>query len=474
MQLETYHGEDEKAVHGRDGPVHISRGSYQSKRLEDEFVAAAAKTGWPEVHDMQDLETVNAVGRAYRYISPDGKRQDAATCYLHPLLGDGKHPNLHVLVQTQVERVLFDGNRAVGVEYRPNPVFGGSGSGTKTIKARRLVIASCGACGTPPLLERSGVGAPEILKAAGVPLVAELPGVGSGYEDHHMMFYPYLNALTDSDTLDALVYGRMGSPEQLMASGHPMLGWNGQEVQGKARPTDAEAAALGDDFKSAWDREFRDRPDKPMVIFTAIAGFPGDPSLAPGGPGLAISVLSVYPFSRGHIHITGPKLDDPLDFETGIFADPGGLDVKKHQWAYKKQRAIMRRMPCYRGEVAACHPPFAPGSEAACIAFNDGPLPVDAPEIQYTAEDDAVLEAWLRGQVGTSWHSLGTCKMAPRDQGGVVDASLSVYGVEGLKIADLSIAPRNVGANTNNTALAIGERAADIFIEELASTLGNA
>ncbi|KAK4122315.1 GMC oxidoreductase [Parathielavia appendiculata] len=470
-KVETYHGKDGKGVHGNEGPIHVSRGSYHSKRLEDEFIASVAKVGWPEVEDVQDLEAVNAVGPAYRYISPDGKRQDAATCYLHPLLNDGKHPNLHVLVESQVTRILFDNNnhKAVGVEFRPNPAFGGDATELKTVRARKLVVASSGACGTPSLLERSGVGDPQVLQAAGIPLVASVPGVGNGYEDHHLLAYPYLNSLDATDTLDALVYGRMGSPEELIKAGHPMLGWNAQEVQGKVRPSDAEAAALGPQFKAAWDREFKDHPEKPMVVFTVIAGFSGDPSLATGGPGLAISTFTVYPFSRGHIHITGPRLDDPLDFETGFFADPGGLDAKQHVWAYKKQREIMRRMPCYRGEMAACHPPFAPGSRAACIRLEDGqpPLPVDVPDIEYTPEDDAVLEKWLRENVSTTWHSLGTCKMAPRERGGVVDASLGVYGVEGLKIADMSIVPRNVAANTNNTALAIGEKAADIFLREL-------
>jgi choline dehydrogenase-like flavoprotein len=156
---------------------------------------------------------------------------------------------------------------------------------------------------------------------------------------------------------------------------------------------------------------------------------------------------------------------DPLDFATGFFSDAGDIDIKKHVWAYKKQREIARRMDTYRGEIAAAHPPFPAGSGAAAIE-TDGPLE-DVTDIEYSAEDDAVLEKWLRENVGTTWHSLGTCKMAPFDQHGVVDANLSVYGVEGLKIADLSIPPSNVAANTNNTALAIGEKAADMFIREL-------
>lgn len=179
-----------------------------------------------------------------------------------------------------------------------------------------------------------------------------------------------------------------------------------------------------------------------------------------------MTAFTVYPFSRGHIHITGPNLEDPLDFEHGFFTDAGDIDLKKHIWSYKKQREVIRRMPSYRGEMAQCHPPFAPESMAAIVELS-GPLPADVSDIEYSADDDVVLEKWLRSNVGTTWHALGTCKMLPRDKNGVVDANLSVYGVEGLKIADLSIVPRNVAANTNNTALAVGEKAADIFIKEL-------
>lgn len=122
-------------------------------------------------------------------------------------------------------------------------------------------------------------------------------------------------------------------------------------------------------------------------------------------------------------------------------------------------------MQVYRGELAPGHPPFPAHSEAAAIAI-DSPL-MDVKDIKYTAEDDAIIEEWIREHVDTTWHSLGTCKMASWEAFGVVDASLGVYGVDGLKIADLSIPPSNVGANTNNTAMVIGERAADIFIKEL-------
>lgn len=274
-QLETYHGEDARGVHGRDGPIQVSRGTYNSQRIEDDFIAAAEHVGWSEVPDLSDLDSINAIWRAKRFISPSGKRQDVATTYLHPRLRDGKHPNLNVLVETQVSRILFDDSkRAAGVEFRPNPIFNSDNTEQppRSIKTRKLVIASSGACGTPPLLERSGVGGREILERVGVPVVADLPGVGNGYEDHHLLAYPYLNNLAPADTLDKVIYGPQGTDKELMKTNDKILGWNAQDIQGKVRPSETEVAALGPDFQAAWSREFKHNPDKPLALISAIAG----------------------------------------------------------------------------------------------------------------------------------------------------------------------------------------------------------
>lgn len=194
--------------------------------------------------------------------------------------------------------------------------------------------------------------------------------------------------------------------------------------------------------------------------------FPGLEEGLPKGQYIGLSTFSVYPFSRGHIHITGPSASDPTDFDAGFFSDPGDIDVKKHIWAYKKQREIIRRMTHYRGEYANWHPRFADDSPAACVSLSE-PLPSNVKDIKYRPEDDAAIEAFVREKIGTTWHSLGTCKMAPRAEGGVVDARLGVHGVEGLRLADLSVLPVNIGCNSNSMALALGEKAADLFLEEL-------
>jgi alcohol oxidase len=128
-------------------------------------------------------------------------------------------------------------------------------------------------------------------------------------------------------------------------------------------------------------------------------------------------------------------------------------------------REIARRLPYYDGELELGHPKFPSGSKASLSSGNLTNSKVE--DIEYNKEDDEAIENWIRDNLNTTWHSLGTCAMRPREKGGVVDHNLTVYGVRGLKVADLSIVPENVGANTNNTALAVGEKAAIIIGHEL-------
>jgi len=141
-------------------------------------------------------------------------------------------------------------------------------------------------------------------------------------------------------------------------------------------------------------------------------------------------------------------------------------DIAILRWAYKRTREILRRLPTYRGAVPIAHPQFPEGSKATTTG-ETSPVDVFAPKITYTADDDAAIDDYHRRAVVTTWHSLGTCAMKPRDRGGVINHSLNVYGVEGLKVADVSIPPSNVNANTYSTAVAIGEKAALVIAQEL-------
>ncbi|KAI2624525.1 GMC oxidoreductase [Xylaria nigripes] len=471
-KLETYHNSTDAAHHGFEGPMQISDGTYRVKRVEDAILKAAGVVGWSEIEDLQTLEHNNGFQRWKRYVTLEGKRADAAHMYLHPLLNDGKHPNLHVLVESQVSRVLFDeSKRACGVEYRTNPRFqpkDAPASQKHTVRARKLVILSSGACGTPGVLERSGIGAADVLEKASVPLISELPGVGHDYQDHQGIFMPFKTSLEPHETGDELLQGRL-SFEEAAKRNDPRLGWNYIDIAGKCRPTEEDVAALGPEFKAVWDRDYRDKPNRPIMLMAAISAafIPKGFKNLEHGQYMTWVNYTAYPYSRGHLHITGPELDDPLDFNAGYYGDANDIDMKKHLWAYKRAREIIRRLPMFRGEIASEHPAFATDSKAACTIVGDDYDISAVKNLEYSAEDDKAIEQFLRENVETTWHSLGTAKMAPREDLGVVDKDLNVYGVTGLKLADLSIAPKNVGANTCNTALLIGEKAADIFIREL-------
>lgn len=165
-----------------------------------------------------------------------------------------------------------------------------------------------------------------------------------------------------------------------------------------------------------------------MIIALYLAYYGDHSTLPEGAEYVSMANWTAYPLSRGHIHITGPKMNDPIDFvrtylirnlrvkcrfancpplqDTGWLKDPGDVDVKKHIWAYKLQREMWRRMPIFRGELKGNHPDFPEGSKAAVLEKADGPTAKGDERIEYTAEDDKALEQKIRETLSTTWHSL--------------------------------------------------------------------
>lgn len=243
-KMETYYGKGDPVHHGDRGPTNIGKGTYTCKRAEDQFVDAAAEMGYPEYKDLQNLDNNNGVERYLRYVGPNGRRQDTAHRYLHPKIQSGDYPNLHVLVEKQVVRILFDENKkATGVEYQTNPrylanpEFLSTGyTATRTAKAKKLVVSSAGANGTPLILERSGIGNPKILEKAGVKCIEDLPGVGHDYQDHHLSLWAYRTNLDPRECINGFADGRF-SIEQAIAENDMLLGTNAMDGQGKFRPT---------------------------------------------------------------------------------------------------------------------------------------------------------------------------------------------------------------------------------------------
>jgi alcohol oxidase len=188
-----------------------------------------------------------------------------------------------------------------------------------------------------------------------------------------------------------------------------------------------------------------------------------------------MGAASTYPYSRGSIHLASANPSDPPTFHANYISDPRGIDLKIQLWAYKLQRDLIRRCSFYRGELP---PPFHPAFPATSSAALELDLPLaerstaeeealGRKRLEYSAEDDKIVESFVRRNIGTVWHPACTCAMKPQAAGGVVDEKLDVYGVTGLKLVDLSIIPDIVSANTYSMAVVVGEKAANIIRGEL-------
>lgn len=271
---------------------------------------------------------------------------------------------------------------------------------------------------------------------------------------------------------------------ELFKTGKGGLATNFADAGSKLRPTEDEVTKMGPAFQRLWLDYFKNAPDKPVGFITLFAGFYGlKDTIDRDRRYFTTSCWLDYPASIGYVHITS---SDPLarpEFDPGFLSHPSDMAI--HIWMYKTSREIARRMPCYEGEVPSKHPHFKADSQAVCklnairktVKYGfpaSGDVvkivekePIQVADIIYSAEDDAAIEEFIRNNVTNVFHSAGTCAMKPRSDMGVVDRHLNVYGVKGLKVADLSILPKNVGANTFGTAVAVGEKAALIIGEEL-------
>lgn len=495
-RIENYQKPCNNDTHGFDGPIAISNGGWIAPIAQD-FLRASDAVGIPATDDLQDLKESHAAEIWAKWINKHtGRRSDAATGYIHPILAT--QTNLHLRCNAKASRVIFEGTKAVGVAFVVNR---NHGTPKETIvKARKMVVLTAGTLGTPQILERSGIGGKAVLDKAGVKCLVDLPGVGKQYQDHYTTFSVF-RARQSEPTIDDWLRGDKETHERLIAEYNLThsgpLASNGIDAGFKIRPTEQEVDEMGPAFRKAWDSYFKDKPDKPLMFGSIVNGFFGDHSLVPPGKYFSMFQYLEYPFSRGSIHIKSANPYDEPIFDSGFLNHEA--DVPPIRWSYKKCREIARRMDAYRGELTSCHPHFHPASPAACEdvdletareilgprALTNGihmgtwsrpskhePGKVKE-DIVYSKEDDEAIDNWVRDHVETTWHSLGTCAMKPRDQEGVLDPRLNVYGTQNLKVSDLSLCPDNLGTNTYSSALLCGEKGAELIAEELGLTIQN-
>ncbi|KAJ7060456.1 GMC oxidoreductase-domain-containing protein [Mycena amicta] len=474
QKAECYEVAPGKETHGYDGPLKVSYGGNPfavGKEILDvgPKLDKGHRTVGDEGNDFSSA-SVNVFYPMPKWISSDGRRSDVAHHYVY----NSGLENLTFLDGCLVSRVIIENNIATGVEYLfDQRVYEDAPQDRHIVHARKLVVVAAGAMGSPLILERSGIGAKAVLGKADIPIQVELPGVGENYQDHVFYRMPYI-ADPNTHTMDPLF---RGDPvawcvglEQWEKDGSGILATNGIDAVMKLRPTPAEVVELGPDFIDFWNKELADKPDKPLCCIGVYPGMliPVDPSLLPHPKYITVTSFLNYPASTGFLHITSSDPHAAPDFDPGFLSDPAGADIAALRWIYKKGREYARRLPAFRGAFERFHPRFAADSPAATAMVSEtSPVEIDAAPIVYSLEDDKAIDENIKQNVETTWHSMGTCAMKPREQGGVVDSRLNVYSVQRLKVADLSIAPSNLCANTYAVAIAIGEKAAVIISEEL-------
>ncbi|KAF8338384.1 GMC oxidoreductase-domain-containing protein [Amanita rubescens] len=449
--------------HGLNGPIKISYREGEPNVAEAFFDAVSKYDQKRQfTDDVNGLFSCDAYGRWPHYIDPiAGTRSCTAQHYIYNQIDENQ--NLVVLCERRVVRVLFESNKATGIEY-----IDGSTGQRSVAKASRLVVLSAGTFGSPTILQRSGIGNADLLKKHEIEMLTDLPGVGEHYIDHNSCFTPYMVS-DDADTMDIVFRGdeEMIQPfvQHWLETRKGLLTYTGTDAGIKMRPCLKDLEDFGEDFKSTWEKFYAPAPDKPLAILCPVAGMLEPSSEPPTKKYVTMVYFTTYPASSGFVNITsGGDAYSPVDFHPGFLDAP--TDNAILRWGYKQCREIARRMRIYRGEYSSRHPKFPTGSLAECGPAK-GPVDINAPNIVYSKEDDKAIDRFNREIILTSWHSMGTCAMKLREARGVVDSRLNVYGTRNLKVADCSIAPANVGANTYNTAIAIGEKAGVLIAEDL-------
>jgi choline dehydrogenase-like flavoprotein len=396
---------DGSPYHGHGGPIRVSH----IRRLNPmipAFLDAMQSLGFRRCEDFNGPDP-EGFGPRQGTIR-NGRRDSTAVAYLRP--ARARH-NLKVLTETLVTRVLLEGGRALGVEIERDRE-------RRRIYARSDVVVCTGAVQSPQVLMLSGIGDGEALGAAGVTVRYHRPGVGANYHDH----------------LAAGILMEMGNSESygLSLRAAPRGAWNLLEYLffrgGPLASNLFEATAF---VRSA---PGVDRPDL-QIVFQPARRNPGTFPI-PLGHGFAISVVHLYPRSRGRVSLASPDPHVAPAVDPNLLGDPTDLPP------------LLRGLELARRIIAA--PAFA---RYRAVEVQPGP----------EAQGEAALTEYVRRASATVHHPCGSCRMGS-DENAVVDPELRVRGIEGLRVADASVFPHVVGGNTNAAVVMVAERAADLML----------
>jgi choline dehydrogenase len=412
------HALGDDGVRGVGGPLHISPHPDRHP-VSDAIIAAAQCIGVPH-NDDQNRPDQFALGYMCRTIK-DGRRQSAATAFLKPVR---TRPNLSIVTDSMVHRVLFENKRAVGIQCGPTAT---PRVAAQNYRAAREVIICAGTLQSPQILQLSGIGPAEHLRAQHVPIVVDLPGVGRNLREHWALWMNYRMTRP-------LSYNRQFSGLRLV-----------KNLLRYALTRRGIMANSSHDINGF----LKTRPELDRADLQIHA--------APYSLDLS-TVDSKTRFERLHganilVYPTRPESSGTVMIRSASIADTPLIN------------------PCYLATDSDCRTAIDAVRLIRRLAAQAPLRPYLAEETapgQGVTTDEEIIDAWRRMGV-SGYHAVGTCKMGQDyDPHAVVDARLRVRGVEALRVVDCSIMPTTVSGNTNAPAMAVAWRAADLILQDAA------
>ncbi|UVE16899.1 GMC family oxidoreductase N-terminal domain-containing protein [Pseudomonas sp. LS44] len=408
-------GRDDDPLHGGSGPLHVTDPRAPCSYARH-FIEAAAHAGYPYNHDFNGPKQ-EGVGY-FQVTQHNGERWNSARAYLHrgkveDSTHNGGRRNLSVLTNTRALRIVFEGKRAVGVLVERN-------GQEVVLRARREVIISAGSLVSPQLLLASGVGPAQHLKEMGIEVVQDSPEVGKNLQEHPDLILHKRKFSTD--LFGVTVRGMLSYAWQLLKYR--------RERGGLFTRTFTEAGAFLKTDPSLAD------PDVQLHFVMSSGDNHG--RTFHYGSGYSVHVCVLRPHSRGEVRLKSADMRDAPLIEFNLLKDE--RDMQTMLKGAKIVNSILE--------------------QPALTRF--GGKPLFHGHLKFDGSDDRAVEQMIRKHADNVYHPIGTCRMGS-DVNSVVDSQLRVRGVEGLRVADASVMPTQVGGNTNAPTIMIAEKAADLI-----------
>jgi choline dehydrogenase len=398
------------ALHGVGGPLAVSN-VCEPHPLCEAFIDAAQQAGFPRNDDFNGPRQEGA--GYFQLTARNGRRWSTAVGYLRPAR---RRPNLAIACDALATRILFSGRRAIGVEYR-------QGGAIRTASADAEVIVAGGAFNSPQLLQLSGLGPAELLRAHGIEVIADMPGVGSDLQDHYQvrMQYRCTQPITMNDVINHWRH-RCGAGLRYVLSRKGLL-------------------TIGAGYAGAF---LRTRPDLAtpdvQIHFLIFSADTAGAALHPFS-GFMVSVCQLRPESRGSVRI---RSRDP---NVAPAIQPRYLSSRHDRDTVVAGMTLLRQIMQQTAMRRFIAEERAPGLHCS---------------------GDSDLLTFARETGTTVYHPTSTCRMGS-DPGAVVDERLRVRGFDRLRVIDASIMPSIVSGNTNAAAVMIGEKGADMVLQDTAT-----